>query len=121
MICTFSYLPTPGGVAGRTEDLILAHNPVWTKAGWEGIHPEQVQDLEDGRFNEVESFHYDVDVPFNHARWRGRIRTCNGVGSSMDSKQVERFDADLAELLATEFQGELVIPHRVFVASGVTG
>ena len=119
LICSFSYLPLPGSVAGRTEALVLGHNPGWSKAGWPGIHPEQVQALDRGGFTDVESFSYIVDVPFSHDGWRGRMRTCSGVGSSLGPEQVERFDTALAEMLAREFPGELSVPHRVFAASGI--
>ena len=119
LICNFSYLPLSGNVAGRTEDLILEHNPGWPKAGWRGVHPEQVRALDEGGFEQVESFSYTVDVPFSHEAWRGRIRTCNGVGSALSQIQVEVFDTELAALLADEFPGELQVPHRVFAASGI--
>ena len=119
LICNFSYLPLPGNVAGRTEDLILQHNPGWAKAGWRGVHPEQVQALDRGGFQQVESFSYVTDVPFSHVGWRGRIRTCNGVGSALSAEHVERFDAQLAELLTREFPGKLCVPHRVFATSGI--
>ena len=118
LICNFSYLPLSGTVAGRTEDLILQHNPGWLKAGSYGVHPEQVEALDRGGFHQVESFSYLVDVPFNHVGWRGRIRTCNGVGSALSAEQVDRFDAELAALLAREFPGALCVPHRVFASSG---
>lgn len=119
LICDFSYLPLPGTVAARTEALILEHNPGWPKAGWHGIHPEQVQALDRGSFGQIESFSYVTDVGFTHERWRGRVRTCNGVGSALEAGQVERFDADLSRMLATEFPGELRVPHRVFAATGI--
>jgi SAM-dependent methyltransferase len=119
LICNFSYLPLPGNVAGRTEDLVLRYNPGWPKAGWRGVHPEQVRALDEGGFTEVESFSYVVDVTFCHEAWRGRIRTCNGVGPALEEAVVARFDDDLAQLLADEFPGELTIPHRVFATSGV--
>jgi ubiquinone/menaquinone biosynthesis C-methylase UbiE len=119
LICNFSYLPLTGTVAGCTEDLILRHNPGWPMAGWRGIHPEQVEALDRGGFRHVESFSYVVDVPFSHVGWRGRIRTCNGVGSALSDEQVELFDADLAELLARDFPGEIRVPHRVFATSGI--
>lgn len=120
IICDFSYLPLAGSVAGRTEDLILEHNPGWPKAGWRGVHQEQVQALDEAAFNDVESFSYTVDVHFTHEAWRGRIRTCNGIGSSLDAEEVEAFDADLADMLAREFPGPLTIPHRIFATSGTT-
>lgn len=119
LICDFSYMPLPGNVAQRTEDLVLDHNPGWPKAGWRGVHPEQVQAIDYGGFEQVESFSYDVAVTFSHQAWRGRIRTCNGVGSALDAPAVELFDTDLAQLLADEFPGELSIPHRLFATSGV--
>jgi SAM-dependent methyltransferase len=118
LICNFSYLPLAGTVAGVTEELILLHNPGWSKAGWRGVHPEQVEALDSGGFVDVESFSYTVDVPFSHEAWRGRIRTCNGVGSALASDEVERFDADLAQVLAHQFPGDLRIPHRIFATSG---
>jgi len=120
LICDFSYMPLLGNVAERTEDLILEHNPGWPKAGWRGVHPEQVKALDLAGFIDVESFSYTVDVPFSHVAWRGRMRTCNGVGSALDTSEVERFDADLAEMLAAEFPDTLTVPHRVFATSGTT-
>lgn len=119
LICNFSYVSLPGNVAGRTEDLILQHDPGWPKTGWRGVHPEQVQALDRGGFQHIESFSYVTNVPFTHMDWRGRIRTCNGVGSALSDDQVERFDTELAELLAREFPGELCVPHRVFATSGI--
>lgn len=119
IICSFSYLPMPGNVASRTEEVILEHNPGWPKAGWRGVHPEQVQALDLGGFREVESFSYVTGVPFSHESWRGRIRTCNGVGSVLSVEQVARFDAELTDVLAREFPGELQVPHRVFATSGI--
>ncbi|GMQ93989.1 MAG: hypothetical protein BMS9Abin12_1471 [Acidimicrobiia bacterium] len=119
VICSFSYLPLAGNVAGRTEDLILEHNPGWSMAGWRGVHPEHLEALDRGGFLSVESFSYVVDVPFSHEAWRGRVRTCNGVGSALSNEEVERFDAALADLLTTEFPDDFTVPHRVFAASGV--
>ncbi len=119
LICDFSYMPLLGNAAERTEQLILEHNPGWPKAGWRGVHPEQVMALDYAGFQQVESFSYDIDMPFSHAAWRGRIRTCNGVGSALEAAAVERFDSDLAALLADEFPGELAIPHRLFATSGI--
>lgn len=119
IICDFSYLPLPGNVAERTEDLVVVHNPGWTMSGGTRIHPEQVDALDRGGFSQVESFSYIVDVEFSHAAWRGRIRTCNGVGSALSDDAAARFDIDLAALLDAEFPGTLSIPHRIFATSGV--
>ena len=119
VICSFSYLPLPGNVAHRTEELVLKHNPRWPKAGWDGIHPEHVRALDRGGFTDVESFSYVLDVAFSHEAWRGRIRTCNGVGSALSAERAERFDEDLAEMLSRNFPPDLIVPHRVFATSGL--
>ena len=119
LVATFSYLALPGTVAHRTEELVLRHNPGWPKAGWRGVHPEQVQDLDVAGFRSVESFSYVEDVLFSHEAWRGRMRTCNGVGSALDNDTVTSFDRDLATMLEDEYEERLTVPHRVFVVTGV--
>ena len=120
LIANFSYLSIPGSVAGRTEEIVLEHNPGWPKAGESGIFEEQLQALDAGGFQTVESFSYTEPVRFSHEAWRGRIRACNGVGAAMEPAAVEAFDQHLAEQLAGEFPGELVVPHRVFAATGLS-
>ena len=119
IICSFNYLPLPDTVALSTEDLILKHNPGWSKGGWRGVHPEHVEALDRGGFQQVESFSYVVDVSFTHEAWRGRVRTSNGVGSSLNTAEVERFDTELADILDCDFSGSLTVPHRVFAATGI--
>lgn len=119
LIANFSYLPLPGSVPSRTEEIILQHNPGWTMAGDNGLYPEQVDALDLGGFEEVETFSYVEVVEFDHEGWRGRMRACNGVGAALDPEQVDAFDRDLAAMLAAEFpEEELAVPHRIFVASG---
>lgn len=75
--------------------------------------------LDTAGFTDVESFSYVTDVAFSHESWRGRIRTCNGVGSALPPDEVERFDTGLAALLELEFPAELSVPHRIFATSGL--
>lgn len=121
LIANFCYLPLPGTVAAHTEDLILSHNPGWTKARESGFFPTQVEALDRASFAAVESFSYVEDVPFTHEGWRGRIRTCNGVGAALPAPAVAAFDRELATMLEQEFPEPLVVPHRVFVATGCAG
>ncbi|MHC4948374.1 MAG: class I SAM-dependent methyltransferase [Planctomycetota bacterium] len=116
VIVQFDYVSRDGGVTGETERLILRHNPGWTLAGKDGLYPGQVRDLETNGFTLVEQFCYDHAQPFTHEGWRGRMRTCNGVGSGgLTDEAVERFDADLADLLRRRFPDDpLPIPHRVW-------
>lgn len=119
LLAYFDWLPLPGNVVEATERLILAHNPAWPAAGGRGFHPEWFADLGIGGFTGIESFSFEVDVPYSHEAWRGRIRASAGVAASLEAAAVARFDGELATLLAGAFPAEpLAVPHRVFALWG---
>lgn len=114
-IAHFDWLPLPGNVVAATEELIEAHNPAWRLGGGLGVHPRWLRDLGEAGYGSIESFSYDLDVPYTHEGWRGRIRASAGVGASLPPERVEAFDRELAGLLAERFPAEpLAVPHRVF-------
>jgi len=112
----YCYLPRLDDVARRTEALILSHNPAWKHADFDGLYPQRVDALAVGGLEFVEQFCYDYWQPMTHEEWRGRIRTCSGVGSGqMSEEEVARYDGDLAEMLRREHPDEpLSIRHRVW-------
>lgn len=116
MIPQYCYLPQLDEVARESETLILRHNPTWDMSGFDGLYPWRVDAIIGGGFEFIEQFCYDHMHPFTHEMWRGRMRTCNGVGSGgMSADDVDRFDADLATLLAERFGDEpMMIRHRVW-------
>jgi SAM-dependent methyltransferase len=115
VICHMDYLPLAGNVCAATEELILEHNPSWTMAGGTGIHADWTLDVAGAGFTGLETFSFDVDIPYSHEAWRGRMRSCNGVGASLSNEVVGDFDAALARVLAERFPGEsLAVPHRVW-------
>ena len=115
VICHFDWLPLPGGIAEATEQLVLTHNPRWRGAGGSGMYPQWAADVARHGFTGIETFSYDVTVPYSHEGWRGRIRASAGVAASLDAEAVGRFDAAHADLLAAQFPGEtLEVPHRVW-------
>jgi ubiquinone/menaquinone biosynthesis C-methylase UbiE len=115
-VAHYCYLATRNRIAERTEALVLEFNPGWAMAGWDGIYSKHIDGLQQEGLGLVEQFCYDHLQPFTHASWRGRMRTCNGVGSGvMTDEQVAAFDAALAEMLRREFPHEpLLIEHRVW-------
>ena len=111
----YSYLAEHSRLAAETEELILEFNPGWTMAGWTGVFPEWLDQVKHGGLELVEAFGYDHPRLFSHDRWRGRVRTCNGVGSgALSPDEVQRFDDALAELLARDYPDPVVVPHRVW-------
>jgi len=119
LVCYLSYLALPGNVCADTEALILARNPGWRMAGDTGIHPEYATDAAVAGFTALETFSFDLVIPYTHEGWRGRMRACNGVGASLPGPVVADFDAALARMLAQRYPAEpLAVPHRVWALLG---
>jgi hypothetical protein len=115
-IANYIYLPQQSQLVRDSEALVLKWNPAWKLAGFDGLFPWLVDRVATHPAIRLrEQFCYDHERGMTHAGWRARLRTCNGVGSGgMDEATVERFDADLAALLAERYPEPLAIPHRVF-------
>lgn len=114
-VAHYSYLAEHSPVARDTEALVLEFNPSWTMAGASGLFPERIDEVIRGGFRLIEQFCYDGEEEFSHARWRGRMRTCNGVGSGgLPPSQVRRFDEELRRLLTEKYPDPMVVEHRVW-------
>lgn len=116
LIGFFDYVPVEDEIAHATEELILKYNPTWPLAGRDGRRPHLAQQVTELGFHIVDEFTFDHDQAFTHETWRGRIRTCNGVGSGgMTEEQVAAFDVELREMLRLRFPDEpMHIKHRVW-------
>ena len=119
VIAAFAWLPLPGNVVEATEKLIEKHNPDWHYGGGNGFYYDCVDHLQDAGIGNIETFSYDVDVPYTPVGWRGRIRASAGVGASLSTDEVTVFDAELADLLERSFATDLLqVHHRVFAVIG---
>ena len=114
-ICYLDWLPLPGNVVAATEALILQHNPWWSMSGGTGMYPRWTLDVAGAGFTALETFSFDVEIPYSHEAWRGRIRASVGVAASLPPDAVAAFDVELAGVLAQDFASEpLAVPHRVW-------
>jgi SAM-dependent methyltransferase len=114
-IANYSYLAAHSLAARETEELILEFNPSWDMAGCSGVFPERIDEVIRGGFDLLEAFCYDHDEAFSHERWRGRMRTCHGVGSGgLSPADVRRFDEALGRLLRGKHPDPMIVPHRVW-------
>ena len=103
----------------QTEQMILHYNPNWKMANGVGIYPDWLRDVSEAGFENIETFTFDIKVPYTHEGWRGRIRASAGVGASLPKEKVEEFDRELAELLKSNFPEKILsVPHRSFALIG---
>ena len=121
-ICHFDWLPLPGNVVAASEALIRRHNPAWDLDGRDGFHGFHATALALAGFIDIESFSFDCGVSYSHEAWRGRIRASAGVGGSLAPAEVAAFDGAHAALLAADYPDDpLVVPHRCFALTAVSG
>jgi SAM-dependent methyltransferase len=106
-----SWLPLEDPLAAATEELILRHNPDWTAAGYDGRFDAKPA-WAAGRAEWRGAFAFDLELPFTHASWRGRIRASRPVGATLSPAQVAAFDRELAELLAARAPDPCTVRHR---------
>src|SRR5579863_2012946 len=98
VIAHFDWIPLPGNVVDATERLIMRHNPQWKWNGGTGLHPRWLADVATAGFTGLETFSFDVALPYSHEAWRGRIRASAGVAASLPPDKVAEFDDELARL-----------------------
>lgn len=120
VIAALEWREQPGNIPEATTRLIAAHNPAWAMEpdanGRFVFRFPWADELAAAGFDIVARDSFAVDIPYSHEAWRGRIRASAGVGASLPPAGVERFDADLAALLARDFPDDpAAVPHEVMM------
>lgn len=119
VIAHFDWLSLSGNVVEATEALIMRHSPDWPMDGGTGLYPQWMMQLGAAGFRNLQTFSFDVDQPYSHEDWRGRIRASAGIGGTLSPQAVDAFDRELAALLKRDFPDTpLVIPHRCWALIG---
>ncbi|HNX57734.1 MAG TPA: methyltransferase domain-containing protein [Spirochaetota bacterium] len=110
----FNWLPHEDRLAEKTEELVLRHNPSWTGAGYRenrtGAAFDSLSEMSLMTFQK-----FIVPVPFTSESWRGRMRSCRGIGACADETIVARFDRELDGMLSRETGGEFDILHEISI------
>jgi len=115
LVAHFDWIPIPGNVVDVTERLIESHNPDWKLRGGSGIYPLWLVELARWGYRDLETWSFDLSVPYTPEGWRGRARASAGISASLPPDRVEAFDRDLAAAIAERFPGRSVsVHHRVF-------
>jgi SAM-dependent methyltransferase len=118
VICHFDWLPIAGNVVAATEELILGLTPTWPFAERAGLYPQWLIDLQTAGFGEIETFSFDVTVPYSHEAWVGRVRASAPIAGTLDPEGVRRCSEELMGILGDRFPEEpLLTPHRVWAVT----
>lgn len=121
VIAHFDWIPLDDNLVAATEALIVKHNPDWKAAGGMGMHPQWMADVTRAGFSSRETFSFDIDVPYTHEGWLGRIRASAGIGASLSPEKVAAFNAEHTALLKALFPvAELTALHRVWALVALT-
>jgi SAM-dependent methyltransferase len=125
VIAHFDWLATPGGVVQATQEIILhytppddpAHGP-WPFSKGTGVYPQWLTDLQGAGFTGIETFSFDVQVPYSHESWVGRIRASAPIAGTLDAEGVRACSRELSAMLVERFPADpLVIPHRTWAVT----
>lgn len=115
VIAHFDWLPIPGNVVAATERIILRYSPAWPFADRAGLYPEWLTDLQIAGFRGIETFSFDVSVPYSHEAWVGRVRASAPIAGTLDDGAVRASSEELAAMLDERFSEDpLAVPHRVW-------
>lgn len=115
LILYMGWLPYEDKIAGKSEEIILKHNPNWTSYG-DTVHPVWVPDQYLSHFTLLSRNEFRVDIPFSREGWHGRMRACRGVGASMNPEAIKAWDKEHMEMLEKEADESFMVKHYASIA-----
>jgi SAM-dependent methyltransferase len=115
LILYMGWLPYEDPVAGKSEEIILKHNPDWTAYG-DTVHPVWVPDQYLKNFELLSQEEFRVDIPFSREGWHGRMRACRGVGASMSPEQLSAWDKEHMDMLTENAAENFMVKHYISIA-----
>ena len=109
------WLPYEDKIAGISEEIILKYNPEWTGCG-DTVHPVWVPDEYLEFFELVSQEEFRVDIPFTRETWHGRMRACRGVGVSMSTENLMKWEEEHWQMLMNNTTDKFNIKHNISIA-----
>lgn len=125
VIAHFDWLAHSGNVVEATQEIMLRYTPPgdpshgpWRFAHGTGVYPQWLTDLQEAGFTEIETFSFDVQVPYTHEAWVGRIRASGPIAGTLDDAGVQACSRELTTLLRKRFpEDPLTVPHRCWAVT----
>lgn len=116
VVLYMAWLPFEDLIAGKSEELILKYNPMWTGCK-EVRHAISMPEVYKEYFTLENQEVYDVSVPFNRESWNGRMKSCRGIEASLSEAEVEQFDQEHRKLLEEIAPEEFKILHYAAITA----
>lgn len=116
VVLYMAWLPFEDLIAGKSEELILKYNPMWTGCK-EVRHAISMPDVYKEYFTLENQDVYDVSVPFNRESWNGRMKSCRGIEASLSEAEVGQFDQEHRKLLEEIAPEEFKILHYAAITT----
>ncbi|MBE6880124.1 MAG: class I SAM-dependent methyltransferase [Ruminococcaceae bacterium] len=114
LILYMAWLPYEDEIAGKSEEIILKHNPDWSSGG-ETRKPMFVPKEYDEFFDVTYREEADVKIPFTRESWHGRMRACRGVAASMSEETLSLWDKEHRKMLES-YPENFEILHYIAMA-----
>ncbi len=115
LILYMAWLPFEDKIASESEKTVLKYNPQWSGAG-ETMHAIYIPDCYNEKFSLVYREEYRINIPFTRESWNGRIKSCRGIGASLDEKEIETWEKEHKEMLEKISPPEFEVLHYGAVA-----
>ena len=100
VILYMAWLPFEDAIAKKSEEIVLKYNPAWTGSG-EKKRPINIPDVMNDYFDLEDQEIYELKVPFTRDTWHGRMIACRGVGASLSSEELTKWDIEHRKFLET--------------------
>lgn len=110
-----AWLPFEDKIAGESENLILKYNPDWSGNG-ETRKPIAIPDAFNRFFDLTYHEEYDINIPFTRESRHVRMRSCRGVGASLDENQLKNWDNEHKVLLEKIAPEKFDVLHYAAIA-----
>ena len=115
VILYMAWLPFEDPIAGKSEDLVLKYNPLWSGAG-ERMHPIEIPEEAFPWFCLEDHEERELMIPFTRETWHGRMRSCRGTSASLSPEDLEKWDREHRAFLEREAPEEFFIRHYMAIA-----
>lgn len=115
VILYMAWLPFEDEVAKKSEEIALKYSPDWSGAG-ETQKPVPIDEHILLYFSVVDREEYRLQVPFTRDSWHGRMKTCRGIGASLDGESLKKWDVEHYNMLKSAFPERFDVLHYAALA-----